>query len=94
VTGRSSGPYESVVPPTCQQMDPAETPVSTTPDSQASRNTPSSPCNRHIASNPATLPPQTQTTSWLSRCSRRSATLGSEKRATWLPTQPSRQALS
>ena len=40
VTARSSGPNESVVPPAYQQIEPAETPASTTPASQTRRKTP------------------------------------------------------
>ena len=68
VIGRSCGPKESVVPPVCQQIEPADTPVSTTPACQADRMASSTPCSRHIASSPATLPPDTQMTSWASRC--------------------------
>ena len=49
------------MPPTCQQLDPAEMPVRTTPACQAVRIAVSTPCSRqHIASIPATLPPNTQ----------------------------------
>ena len=76
VTGRRSGPNESVVPPTCQHSEPADTPPSTTPASHTSRKISSQPCSRHIASSPATLPPPTQTTSCASRCAFTSATDG------------------
>ena len=36
----------------------------------------STPCSRHIASRPATLPPPTQITSWASRCAVMSSTFG------------------
>ncbi len=94
VTGRSCGPNESVVPPACQQIEPAETPVRTTPACHASRITPSRPCSRHSASNPATLPPHTQITSWDSRCPARSGMFGIGISATWLPAHPSRHAFS
>jgi len=61
--GRSVGPYESVVPPTCQQREPAETPMSTTPACHTRRRITSSPCTRQSASRFAVLPPLTQITS-------------------------------
>ena len=90
VTGCSGSPNESVVPPSNQQIDPADTPISTTPASQAARMAWSTPCSRHSASKLATLPPITHTTSWASRCPVMSGTLGSANRARWLGRQPAR----
>src|SRR5207248_2022516 len=78
----------SVVPPTCQQMEPAETPASTTPASQARRRLWSRPCSRHRASRFATLPPPTQTTSCASSRPVMSSVLGMEKRFRWDTVMP------
>ncbi len=69
-------PNESVVPPACQQIDPAEIPVSTTPACHAACRAASSPCTRHNASRLATLPPNTHTTSCSNKCAVVSATVG------------------
>lgn len=66
VSGRSSGPYESVVPPSDQRREPALTPLSSTPDSQAPRTIRSRPWTRHTASRFAAEPLTTHTAS----CSR------------------------
>ena len=76
------------MPPTCQQMEPAETPVSTTPASHAARIASSTPCSRHIASNPATEPPQPHTTSCSRRWAVMSSTLGIVNSCRWLPWNP------
>jgi hypothetical protein len=65
-----------VLPPVCQQIEPADTPLSTTPDCQTSCRIASSPCTRHTATRFATLPPSTQMTSWPNRWPRMSSTLG------------------
>lgn len=62
--------------------------------SHACRIAVSTPCRRHSASSPATLPPQTQTTSWRSRCSPTSSMFGIGRRDRWLADHPCRQALS
>ena len=82
--GRRSGPNESVVPASNQQMAPALTPASTTPACQADRRIVSSPCTRQTASMFATLPPPTKIRSWDSRKSAGSVTFGIGNRARWL----------
>lgn len=72
------------MPPTCQHSEPADTPPSTTPASHTSRKISSSSCARQTASRLATLPPPTQTTSWASRCARKSGTVGMVNRLRWL----------
>src|SRR5579871_4289758 len=61
-------------------MEPAETPASTTPASQARRKLWSRPCSRHSASRFATLPPPTQTASCSSSRPVMSSLLGMLKR--------------
>jgi hypothetical protein len=88
VNGRRSGPNESVVPPSNQQIAPALTPVSTMPDSQAVRMTGGRPCTRQTASRLATLPPPTKITSCDSSRSAGSATFGIGNRARWVTSHP------
>ena len=57
--GANEGPKEAVVLASCQQLASALLPQSTTPRSQASRSTVSSPCWRQMASKAAVLPPPT-----------------------------------
>ena len=63
----------------CQQIEPAETPASTTPACQACRKISSRPCSRHSASRLATLPPLTQITSCSRTNDAMSATFGMVK---------------
>ena len=88
MTAWSGSPKESVVPPTCQHNEPADTPVSTTPDSQHSRRMTSRPWARHRASRLTVLPPDTQMTSWASRWLRMSVKVGMVNRARCVLIQP------
>ena len=74
--GRSLAPKESVVPPSNQQMPPADEPASTMPACQALRRIWSIPCTRHTATMFATEPPPTKMMSCDRRKSSGSATFG------------------
>ena len=82
------------MPPSYQQIDPAETPARTTPASQTRRRIASSPCTRHTASRLATDPPLTQTTSWAIRCSSMSPRLGNGNRLRCVRSKPASRAAS
>ena len=63
-------PIDVVIPHSNQHIAPADSPASTTPDSQHSRRIWSRPSARHTASSPSIEPPPTYTTSCASSVSR------------------------
>jgi hypothetical protein len=93
VNARSFIPNESVVPPSNQQIPPADEPASTIPACQALRRISSIPCTRQTATMFATLPPPTKITSCDISRSSGSATFGIGNRArcrTWAVVSASR----
>lgn len=83
-----------MVPPWNQQSEPALTPLSTTPASQARRNTASSPWTRHTASRFAAEPPITHTTSCSRTALSMSSMFGIGNRCSGVRSKPATRAAS